>query len=42
MTPTRLSDGFTRRAPLAGRRRNIVPVPFGRRRIRRRRVEVAR
>ncbi|WP_269746670.1 hypothetical protein [Catenuloplanes japonicus] len=41
MTPTRLSDGFTRRAPLA-LRRDIVPVAFGRRRVRTRRIEVAR
>lgn len=42
MTPTPLSDGFTRRAPLP-RRREILPLANGRRRIRRtERVEVTR
>jgi len=43
MTPTRLSDGFTRRVPPA-RRREIIPTTYGRRRVRTRveRVEVAR
>jgi hypothetical protein len=43
MTPTPLSDGFTRRVPLA-RRREVIPTECGRRRrrIRVERVEVAR
>lgn len=43
MTPTPLSDGFTRRAPLARSRAVVLePLPNGRRRIRIPRVEVAR
>lgn len=41
MTPTPLSDAFTRRVPPA-RRREILPLANGRRRIRYPRVDVAR